>query len=1636
MTAFRKFKTTIFFAVLLPLTALAQGWPSQYGGVMLQGFFWNSYYPYALDGSRRSDDMTWCVMNWSDANGTQKWSFPSTAYSNDLQWEVPTTTWRSLNNHRKEIAPYIDVMWVPQSGANTAPQTYVAYPGQLNPDCMGFVPVYWFNHGKTDENGNYHTASWRVPVQDSSTKDTWWQDGGNDIWESAEVKSYFGTENELREMIHNYQNEDNGGTKVIMDVILNHKGGLDYWANAWFAFAENDSQKSEWYMNSYKSMSYNFPWETSPNPDPTYTQNGYDITWSSKDICGDDELFKGPIKDWFSTADKGGNDTADKGGWARDLDHTSEHVQYNINRYLDFLLNDLGYDGLRIDYVKGFSGTYMGKFLNEAGTAFAVGECYDGNRVTVGDWVRSTKTAGAIQSAAFDFPLKFQINGAFSKRYKDGHIWHKWSYLNSDGMIHDWQLKRYAVTFVDNHDTFKNLPHDQHHQMPQNGDGSNGDKWTYMDHGGANSTSGNDRLNYMMEEANAYILCMPGTPCLFYPHFMHPEWGVTIRKMIRARRTAGITNTSGLFGFGECDDDGGGWRVVGDKYELVYQVGDRAGEAVPSGYKEIWNNFSKDYVSGAGGAEHHDSNKVRVLISSSVSDEEYNNITNHGDGTLAGQLADGIDAKKANATYGYAIVDKPGGYYTDDVTVNIRPNRDGVILVYTTDGTTPTANSRRITDETAITYTADVTLKVGVLTGNTVVPSTIETRHYYIGSASVSTLHVYLQPTTDHLALYAWDNNGTVQDWISASSSSIQLVTIGGRRWYDFPINRSSFNFCIRYDNSETTDGYGNITNIGGAQEWVEKDDSGNDVNKMVNSKGVGDYLGVTQDVFLHIDGQEYTDVSDSYLAMTNNPLVSIDKASGTYEVGTLTVNINSNNSKYPIVYTTDGSAPTASSTGATLSKVLSLGTGNHTIRAGILKDGEVINTVARRYTVTAATQTIPTTGVNIYVRNKDNANTAVKIHWWGTGSSTYPGETMTKATVNGETWYFKHFDGSSQSFLFNTNGDTDKSGNISVTAAGDYFYDYYPTGYDDRYELSPAAYTSEDDNYIRIYINTSNDWYAYLTNNGLGSWPGTKIQNLDGPVTINSKSWYVKRLNKGTYTLILNNGSGGYGNQTEDISVSNDIFLTYGSDDGGTYSNVTTSNTGSLTSTPFFNVTSIEGVAGEVDALPSCATYVPGTHYIYFENDVDGVIAPYAYPFTDNATGGATEFAGSWPGEQLVEPVGTAPNGNTIYRYTIVDDVAPAMLIFNNLGGNSEANPAQTGNLVWVDGGYYTYSGGLSGSVTGSADANVATSMTLRDIILSGVVEQKYTVSNNVTCVKAQQVNGSWCLWVKDTDAEGVNRYEPTSDAMRENALANDLAHTNDYYGDNFRYDLLYKYDENHNLVNNFDQSNWMKIVLSGISISPDDYVGKVIEGGTITGTYTDIANPELTMNLLTPIVGKQAESYTYNKYTPANFIDHSGDDEYADYFFMRPRIQEYCTIWYAYWDGYKFTTPDVGNDIPGALEIADNLSGVSLVTGKVYKLEGFIENKKDTRPGASAPRRIGSPAGSTAGDGYRITITVADGETIPTAIDDIVGERTAVGVRYYNLQGVQSQQPFDGINIVVTTWNDGTTSTTKILK
>ncbi len=76
----------------------------------------------------------------------------------------------------------------------------------------------------------------------------------------------------------------------------------------------------------------------------------------------------------------------------------------------------------------------------------------------------------------------------------------------------------------------------------------------------------------------------------------------------------------------------------------------------------------------------------------------------------------------------------------------------------------------------------------------------------------------------------------------------------------------------------------------------------------------------------------------------------------------------------------------------------------------------------------------------------------------------------------------------------------------------------------------------------------------------------------------------------------------------------------------------------------------------------------------------------------------------------------------------------------------------------------------------------------------------------------------------------------------------------------------------------------------------------------------------------------------------------------------------------------------------------------------------------------------------GSKAADGkYYITETVIDvpvTNQVVTGVINVNAQKAVAGVMYYNLAGMQSEEPFSGVNIVVTRYTDGSISTAKVLK
>ena len=283
-------------------------------------------------------------------------------------------------------------------------------------------------------------------------------------WFPGHYDSSFGTEAQLRSLIKTFKEN---GIKTIADVVINHRKSLTSW--------------TDFPAEEYKGVTYQM----------TYN-----------DICSDDEAARNGYK-------VGPNkDTGEGWDGMRDLDHKSENVQKSVKAYLDMLLNDMGYAGYRYDMVKGYAGSYTKQYNEQAMPEFSVGECWDGTN-TIRNWI----DAAGKTSAAFDFQFRYTVRNAINQnnwlaleRQNDGN----WPLVSTK--FQEGAYKRFAVTFVENHDTEKR------------------------------SNAAQDPIKKDTLAANAYLLSQPGTPCVFLTHWQACKRDIAA--MAAARKLVGIHNES------------------------------------------------------------------------------------------------------------------------------------------------------------------------------------------------------------------------------------------------------------------------------------------------------------------------------------------------------------------------------------------------------------------------------------------------------------------------------------------------------------------------------------------------------------------------------------------------------------------------------------------------------------------------------------------------------------------------------------------------------------------------------------------------------------------------------------------------------------------------------------------------------------------------------------------------------------------------------------------------------------------------------------------------------------------------------------------------------------------------------------
>lgn len=524
---------------------------------------------------------------------------------------------------------------------------------------------------------SYNESQWKVLEKQADELknyiDLVWLPQSGKCLETTQVMGYmpyyyfnqnssFGSEAELRSLITKFKA---AGIGAIADVVINHRN-----TEGWYTF-------------------------------PAETYKGVTYQMQSTDICKNDDggtTATQAATDGVSLSQN--NDEGTDFGGCRDIDHKSENVQKVIKAYLKYLKDDLGYTGFRYDMVKGFDGSHVADYNDATGVEYSVGEYWDGND-KIESWINRTNK----KSAAFDFQFRYNVrdavNGAANGKVATSSDWSK---LNSnDNLMHDANYRRYAVTFVENHDTQKRSESEQ-----------------------------NDPLRKDTIAANAYMLAMPGTPCIFQPHWN--AYKSEIKEMIAARKYAGITNMSN-YANKQSKKTLYVNEVTGTKHKLLVAVGNDADKyAGETGYTKILSGYHYAYF-----------------------------LSN--------------DAETS-------WTDVPSGSYEEGfkTTLTAVSQTEGAKLVYTLDGSTPTAKSTTVESGKEISINGTCTLKVGLLVNGEV--RNIATHQYTIEKFKAYKFMVYVNADAvkwSPLYCYTWKKAPSVE-W--PGEKMTETKPIGGKTWY------------------------------------------------------------------------------------------------------------------------------------------------------------------------------------------------------------------------------------------------------------------------------------------------------------------------------------------------------------------------------------------------------------------------------------------------------------------------------------------------------------------------------------------------------------------------------------------------------------------------------------------------------------------------------------------------------------------------------------------------------------------------------------------------------------------------------------------------------------------------------------
>lgn len=328
---------------------------------------------------------------------------------------------------------------------------------------------------------------------------------------------------------------------------------------------------------------------------------------------------------------------------------------------------------------------------------------------------------------------------------------------------------------------------------------------------------------------------------------------------------------------------------------------------------------------------------------------------------------------------------------------------------------------------------------------------------------------------------------------------------------------------------------------------------------------------------------------------------------------------------------------------------------------------------------------------------------------------------------------------------------------------------------------------------------------------------------------------------------------------------------------------------------------------------------------------------------------------------------------------------------------------------------------GGTTGGKSFTILYEGTSTSTLAELAENGEEGKEYTVNDEMVVAKKFQKAGKNYIVVKDAAKAVRNLSAPTAD-------------------DKF-------FNINGNKQEEYTQNNWMLVSL------PVELYNQLYEKSTvtsITGSLTEKFN--VAMEATKVVFENATNNFAPNTYCPINFMGESSvkgnNTAYtSSYYFATPKANEYANVVWAVYNGtdgaFYLPSHTVSINVQGfkaAFYIDYSLNSVdkpTLTDGEVYSFEALVkEVAVATTDAKSAPRKTAYD--STVAPSTKFVVYPLDLEAgnVSTGVNDVNSAKEVKGVSYFNMMGVESAQPFDGVNIMVTTYTDGTQSATKVLR